>query len=285
MQLVSFSDEYLVALHQAFIAAFSDYNIPFQPSLEAFKNRIYQKLNIHYGLSRLAIENETVVGFVLHTVGQYQEKTTVYDAGIGVIPSHRKRGIASQLMTKTIETLQEADLNRIVLEVITGNHAALGLYENFGFQKRGMLKCFKGKDLKPRPMIPEVTVVQSNDWRPGKYESMVAYTPSFMDSDPQLTANIRNETILEAYWNDALAGYIIFQPRTGRISQFAVLARFRRNGVGGILIHETIKRTLRNELSILNVPASETDTINALKHLGFINQVDQYEMELVISDR
>ena len=103
-----------------------------------------------------------------------------------------------------------------------------------------------------------------------------------MDSDLQIPHNFLNERLLEAYVEGELAGYVIFQPATGRISQLAVGPAWRGHYVGSTLVRAAEEDCGGKRLSVLNVPEEESGMILFLEKAGFENQVDQYEMEKVI---
>ena len=54
--------------------------------------------------------------------------------GMGVVPSHRRRGIGKQIMQGLLANAGQRNLKRVELEVIEANHAAKKLYEMLGFQ-------------------------------------------------------------------------------------------------------------------------------------------------------
>ena len=105
--------------------------------------------------------------------------------------------------------------------------------------------------------------------------------PSFQDVNQQIFYDRNNETILEAYWDDQLVGYIIFHTDNGRISQLAVLKEFQGKGIGSRLLKETYWLLKQKSITLINLRAEETDTASFLEKRGFINEVDQYEMDLI----
>jgi RimJ/RimL family protein N-acetyltransferase len=58
--------------------------------------------------------------------------------GMGVIASHRGRGIGRELLRVTLENAREMGLTRVELTVREGNAAARALYEKAGFAVEGL---------------------------------------------------------------------------------------------------------------------------------------------------
>lgn len=65
-----------------------------------------------------------------------------YIANVAVKKEHRRKGIASLLITKAIEKAKEKNCSFISLEVRKSNFPAIALYEKFGFKVCGERKNF-----------------------------------------------------------------------------------------------------------------------------------------------
>jgi mycothiol synthase len=89
-------------------------------------------------LSFLAIEGDTVVGYVMSGAFEADHAAPggpqAWMETIGVRRSHRKRGVASALISRGLVAFREAGFARAMLDVDTENPTgALGLYERHGF--------------------------------------------------------------------------------------------------------------------------------------------------------
>lgn len=60
--------------------------------------------------------------------------------GMGVLASHRGRGIGAGLLAATIDGAKRAGLEKIELSVYSSNLPAIGLYRRFGFVDEGCRK-------------------------------------------------------------------------------------------------------------------------------------------------
>lgn len=84
-------------------------------------------------LALLARQADQPQGFILlQLAGEEAEVLTVC-----VLPEHRRRGIAGQLLDAALARLGELGIRRIVLEVATDNAAARALYRRGGFVEVG----------------------------------------------------------------------------------------------------------------------------------------------------
>ncbi len=269
-------------MHKAFVEAFSDYKVPFNPTFEEFQKRILYKLNISHQMSGICTSERVVLGFVLHTINRYNGILTIYNGGTGVIPTEQRKGIALNLFEFCFPYFLNSGAKRIILEVVTTNHRAINLYEKLGFTFLQTIKCYKNSSPSYSKVNEKIVVKRRNEWIPERYDPLKSFLPCFIDSNEQLRTNFRNEILLEALVEDNLKGFMIFSPTNGRISQIAVHPEMRGHGIGKSLLKTGLMMSKKDELSILNIPETATETHEALLSLGFENQLDQYEMELLI---
>src|SRR5690349_9749272 len=89
-------EEHFAKLYATFTEAFSDYVYPFALTEGQFRNHLI--LN-GVDLSRTAgcFVDGRLVGFSLNGFGEWEGLPTAYDAGSGVIPSHRRRHICESM--------------------------------------------------------------------------------------------------------------------------------------------------------------------------------------------
>jgi len=59
---------------------------------------------------------------------------------MGVLKEHRRQGLGTVLMERTIEEAKRKGLERIELEVYASNTPAINLYEKWGFAREGVKK-------------------------------------------------------------------------------------------------------------------------------------------------
>lgn len=158
---------YFDKLYEAFTLAFSDYVIPFALTEAQFRN--------HINLTAVDLDrtvgcfvDERIVGFSLNGFGEWDGRRTVYDAGTGVVPDQRRRGLSESMFKMMLEDFAKAGLEQCLLEVITTNTGAISLYEKLGFRKTrrlALLQC-DGKLSAPCDERPDVEIreIKDPDW-------------------------------------------------------------------------------------------------------------------------
>src|SRR6266852_6930613 len=119
---------------EAFNDAFSDYDIPAKYSVEYLTNLVVRG-GYRPDLAVGAFDGRRLVGFVFNCL----DGDGAYNSGTGVVISHRRRGIARQLMQRSIDALPA---KRYILEVIDTNTRAEALYRDLGFVETRRLQCW-----------------------------------------------------------------------------------------------------------------------------------------------
>jgi len=279
----SLQAEDLTDMYLAFLAAFSDYPISFQLTKNQFVRKFVKKLNIDFELSIGAFhQNDTLAGFIFTSVSEYQNKLTAYNGGTGVRPKYRGNKLTYHLYDYLLPKLKERAIEQCVLEVLVDNERAIKAYNNIGFKKVSLLKCFKATDRSLREATPsidhEIVSVYSPNWETYKFYS--DRNASFLDTNTLVDKNLDLEQISEVHVENECVGFIIFQPSTGRIGQFALSGPYRSKGLGLSLLNHVYHNSEQKSLTVLNVNEEAKEIIGFLEYIGFENQINQYEMVL-----
>ena len=103
-------------------------------SEEQFEQRV-KRDGVDLELSAGAFDGERMIGFYMNGRGIWQGKLTAYDAGTGVVPDHRRRGVAEELFEFMVPRLKEFGITQYLLEVMTSNERAVALYRKLGFEE------------------------------------------------------------------------------------------------------------------------------------------------------
>jgi len=262
------------SLFDSFNQAFSNASTQLNLTENEFKHRIFKKLHIDWDISAGAFDGDNMLGFIIHSSNVFQGIPTAYNGGTGVVPGFRNQKTAEDLYAFLIPKIQSKFLARILLEVIENNEHAIKLYEKVRFNFKRRLLFYKQIEKYSANQIHTVEEgkIQDVDFRFMDFES------SFLDSEEHLTLGY--EKVLLVKKNGELAGYLVFQPHLGRISQLSVSRIYRHEHIGGSLILEAQKYTSK-ALTIMNIPEDEVDFDAFLKHCSFDNQINQFEMELI----
>ncbi|KAK4758468.1 hypothetical protein SAY87_019769 [Trapa incisa] len=112
-------------------------------------------------LSFLAFHKEKCVGTVVCKMGGHRSTVRGYIAMLVVIKPYRGKGIATELVNRSIRVMQESGCDEVALEAEVTNKGALALYGRLGFIRAKRLfryylngvDAFRLKLLFPRPQI------------------------------------------------------------------------------------------------------------------------------------
>ncbi|HXQ35085.1 MAG TPA: GNAT family N-acetyltransferase, partial [Anaerolineales bacterium] len=235
------------SLYECFLDAFSDYQVSLQMTEEQFERRI-QRDGVELELSVGAFDGEQMIGFYMNARGPWHGKETAYDAGTGVIPSHRRQGVAKDLFEFLTPQLKEHGITQYLLEVLISNERAVSLYRKLGFEEIRSLAVLRSNEpMKPLSDVEGVSLrrLEEPDW-----DVFCAYwdrEPTWQNSNDAVE-RIRNHCeIVGAFVDERCVGYgIVFKP-SRILMQLAVAQEFRRRGIGrrllAVLSGDAILRT------------------------------------------
>ncbi len=105
------------------------------------ENAIREELDNPVAMYFVALEADCAVGYI----GMHIIAGEAYITNIAVADGFKRRGIGKSLMTAATEYCRENKCRFITLEVRSGNSAAIGLYNSFGFEKLGTRRAFYTK--------------------------------------------------------------------------------------------------------------------------------------------
>lgn len=247
----------LDAVCAAFPDAFSDYVVKFSPTreqlVEMFTRRGYLP-----EASVGVFDDDRLVAFTLNGI----EGERAYDTGTGVVPSHRRRGLARQMMEYALPLLRERGCTRYVLEVIEQNEAAHRLYLECGFRETRRLQCWT-VDLAGEESVGRVEA----------HDAAFDVEPSWQNSTGSVArAKDSHVTI----GNDD--GFAIVFPNSGDLAQLFVKSEARRKGLGTRLLRSAAA-IAGKPLRIMNVDDRHEGIARFLEHAGATRIVRQIEME------
>lgn len=101
-------------------------------------------LNHPQGIARVAEGVDGIAGFVLaRKEGPFRAHILTLD----VVPEMRRRGVGTRLMNDLHHALKQQSIGLLVLEVAVKNVGAQRLYENLGYEYRGLLAgYYRGRE-------------------------------------------------------------------------------------------------------------------------------------------
>eukprot|EP01018_Ginkgo_biloba_P017414 Gb_00308 [translate_table: standard] len=120
----------------------------------------------------LAFHEEKCVGTVVCKMGQHRNTFRGYIAMLVVIKPYRGKGIATELVTRSIQEMQKAGCEEVTLEAEVTNKGALALYGNLGFIRAKRLfryylngvDAFRLKLLFPQPDLNPLLMLNEDNY-------------------------------------------------------------------------------------------------------------------------
>ncbi len=281
MEYRSLTDTTTKCMHEAFLQAFSDYQVPMNMSLETFERKL-KRNGFKSEVSAGAFEHGRLVGFVLNGVREWAGEKTIYDTGTGVVPEFRGARIGSRLLNLVNELCVRNNISVYQLEVIQDNVGAVNLYKKQGFQVKRSLNCYRlseklaGLSTNTRWKLYQAEKMDKELWNLAK--SFWDYIPSWQNGEDAVCAveDSFGYTLVEL--EGVLIGYGIVDKVTGDIAQLAVDCHYRRRGIATAILQDLQSQTQNSGLTVINVDERD-ESLNAfLKQMGFQVYVTQYEM-------
>lgn len=245
------------AIHAAFLSAFSDYVVPFSLTREQLDEMLTRRGWVPEA-SVAAFDEDRIVAFTLNGV----EGERGYDSGTGVVPSHRRHGLARQLMQASERLLRERGCSEYVLEVLEANERAAKLYLSEGFVISRGLQCWRLEQAgDPLPLPAGIAHPEWWDVQPSWQNSSASIARA---RDARLTLGDED-------------GYVIVFPGNGDVPQLAVRPEARRRGIGTRLLRAAATAAGK-PLRIMNVDERDAGTAAFLESAGATKFVRQLEM-------
>lgn len=254
--------------------AFADYIVPFQLNAEQLAFKMSTE-DIVPEYSTGAFEAGKMVACIMHGLRATGGKLVAYNAGTGVLPEWRGKGLVSKMYDHLLPFLKEQGVKELVLEVIEGNQAAIRAYEKNGFSIRRKLLCFGGT-LPVSATHGHYTVLplEKPDW--DMLQVFWDIEPAWQNAAATMEKIM--PTALGAFAGSELAGYILFNADRKRLYQLAVAPRHRRKGVATQLLSHMQQVLPQEKIQCNNVDEAATGLKIFLEKQGVLNEVNQFEM-------
>lgn len=274
-------------IHEAFLQAFSDYQVPMKMSLKSFE-RLLRRNGFRPELSAGAFADGSLVGLVLNGMRPRDGVWAIYDTGTGVAPAYRGAGVGDGLLKYVNELCAKSRIDMYVLEVIQSNERAVNLYKKQGFRMNRELNCYS---LRGRPekeavassagagygwQLRRTKVPDEVRWE--FMRSFWDYSPSWQNSVEAACAVPDSFVCTLAECEGEPVGYGLADQRNGDIVQLAVARPFRRRGVATSILRDLQDGTQGSGMTALNVDARDEGLNAFLRQRGFRVYVTQYEM-------
>jgi len=280
MKIKNLSDVTDAQLHEAFLNAFSDYEIKIDMPFEKFKSITYAK-DYSPELSIGSFDDDELTGFILVGLRELDGSRTVYDIATGVTAGNRGRGIGSILLEKLLESLNDSGISKFYLEVLENNKPARQLYEKHGFKVNRRLACYElertaiavetGLNCGVESGSDAAAVRKAN---PFFYHS---YNPSWQNTIETWHNSESEHEAVTLKDGGKLAAYGIIHKKGGSVLQFGVHPDHRGDSTAAELLRQLIECSEAEIIRFINVEEG-CRLCGFLEESGFHNHVNQFEM-------
>lgn len=276
MQIRTLDEISIPELSLLFNQAFADYFVKIEITPEILAEKIKAE-DIQPEMSVGVFTDDKVQGFILHAVREINGEKVAYNAGTGVVPKFRGNKSAVKMYDFILPKLKEVGVQKVVLEVMEQNVAAIKSYLNCGFKKVVNLECFNGK-VEVEGYNQAVEFKKTENKIILELSDFKNWQPSWQHDNLSLVQSSVYETFC-GYINNTLVCFASLIPKTGRVAQFAVNPECRRQGIGSALFHD-LSEMCPNGLSVINVDGDQKESLAFLKHIGLDHFLRQFKMEL-----
>ena len=267
------------SLYACFLEAFSDYQVDMQISEQQFAQRLTRD-GVQLEISTAAFDEDRMIGFYMNAVGDWQGKLTAYDAGTGIIPDYRGRGVAQELFAFTVSRLKERGVSQYLLEVLTSNERASSLYRRLGFvevRRFAVLRSQQAPKTSDELAEVEIRRIEEPDWK--LFQSFWDGYPSWQNSIAAVERVPNDRIILGAYMDGNCVGYgVVFTP-AANLMQLAVAPSHRRKGIGSRILSAL---STAETLKVNNIDEELKGTLALFEANGFKMVLEQFEMSMSI---
>lgn len=279
MELRSLHDIKPEQLYLAFSEAFKDYEL--QLDREGL-DRMLKRRGFDPQLSLGAFEKEQLVAFTFNGTGLFQNTRTAYDTGTGTIEAFRGRGLAREIFQHSIPFLAKAGIQQYLLEVLQHNDKAVKLYAKLGFEiSREFYYYIQDKSelrFRLRDLDPAYTMEPTSISRLIETADFSEILPSWQNSRESIRRGINDLKAIALLLSGSMAGYCIFEPLSGDITDLAVAREHRGKHLGKHLLASAIQEISAPEIKVINIP-TDAEGINVfLRSCNLQPSGKQYEM-------
>jgi len=245
---------------------FSDYIIPMKSSRQFFID-FMQSVGGDLKCVLIALADGKMVGYVNPVIGGIE----AWIGGVGVVPSHRRRGVGSRLMTAAEELCRSRGVSDLYLEVIEGNSRAQKLYDRLGYAvtrkyltAEGKPARFEGFGTMPaKASMSEILALHEKAYRDTCWQRR------------KIEALVQSARGAECYKVDG--GFVLIRivDTSGFIPFLGVIPEKRGRGIGTALAKFALSR-------LWDLGAFKTTLYNVNEDLPTLRMLDKFDFKVTM---
>ncbi len=273
-------------LPEAVNTAFADYflNMSYMTA-EKIAYRL-NKNSVDYSVSVGAFYDESMIGFTMIGIAEYNGELAAFDAMTGIVKAYRNQGLASRMFEYALPALKAKGVQTFYLDVLQVNEAAIKAYAKNGFAISRSFYCgeLKFSAFKPSSTPSGIVIRAAKTAIIADFESDFSCNLAWENS-LQSMLNIADKLIcLGAFSGETCVGIVVYSPSLNWILNLTVKKEYRRKGIAAALLTQLIAQLSPelNSLKITNIDTEAPEFIQFLNNKGFENYTNQYEMKKIL---
>lgn len=279
MEIKSLGNTDFDVVFEAFSRAFADYEMQLN---KVQLQSMFQRRGFDADLSFAAFDGGKVVAFTCNGIGNFEGIPTVYDTGTGTLRNYRGQGLATRIFEYSLPYLKEKGFKQYLLEVLQHNTKAVSVYRNLGFVVTREFYYFNQKNDLVRneiksvgePYVIRTINIQEHSEIPVFWD----FYPSWQNSFESIYRASGDFTSYGVFVDDKLAGYCVFEPTSGDITQLAVDKKYRRKGFGSLLLQKMLTVNKYESVKAVNTDVNCDSIKGFLEAKNIVMKGKQFEM-------
>jgi ribosomal protein S18 acetylase RimI-like enzyme len=270
---------------RTFDEAFADYYLKSKASCERWLYNRCVKNGVAFDCSVGAFDSDRMVGITLVGLDDWQGVPAAFDAGTGIVPDYRGRGLARKIFDLAVPGLKERGVRKFILEVLQVNEPAIKAYRKSGFEITREFDCYELplNELQTQPTSSlQWEVRPINIDQVSRFRDQVDWPPSWENSFSSINRIPDEIVAFGAFDRAECVGELVYYPLLNWILSLVVRKDYRRRGIARQLLAHFL-RQLDPEIGsvkLTNVDHTDAATRALLQNHGFRLFTRQYEMEL-----
>ena len=276
MEIITLDKIPLSQITTCFNHAFSDYFVKFNAT-ESYLQHRWKGAGVDLSLSSGVVDEGKLVGFIITGVRAWNGMKTAFNAGTGVIPSHRGNALTKKMYDFLLPKFKEEKIRCLSLEVIQQNVKAIHIYEQVGLKIFRGLHCYSGEIKVEIPNLGnEIQFFEIKNPKLCSFKSFCDFKPAWENNNKSVETNIEDYAFYGVENKGTLLAFAIIKRENGYLPQFGVHSNHRQKGIGKFLFGHLSK--IYPTMKTNNVDASAIHVLKFLERVGMKNTINQFEM-------
>lgn len=260
-------------IRACFNESFKDYFIPLQLNAEQFHNKLSAEA-IDLSLSFGVFENDELTGFILNGIDTINGIKTAYNAGTGILPAFRGKGLSFSLYEFCIAALQKHGVQKTVLEVFQQNTPAIKTYQKAGFHITRAINSYKGRPTAKHIAAVDIREQAQPDW--DWINTASTWQPAWQYNNHTLQRAWQQYKLWVAYEKNEAVAFIIFNSASGRVAVFGgTTVSEMETYLTALFVHAS--SLYEQDITVVHVGSEAAE--NFLQSIGLQAFIYSYEME------